>query len=129
MYDINVNNGESKKRLGYAVFRVCALSCESANVGYQTHVCYEYLIQFHNLDKRILFNDEHPYFSFYAPSVLVQKGVHYVNDRVILCTPPAPVFLTFLSGVQIGIKLKIHLLLSVFYGKIESIKSFGKERF
>ena len=75
------------------------------------------------MDKRILFNDEHPYFSLYAPSVLVQKGVHYVNDRVILCTPPAPGFLTFLSGVQIGIKLKIHLLLSVFYGKIESVKN------
>ena len=80
-------------------------------------------IQFHYLDKRTLFNDEHPDFSFYAPSVLVHKGVHYVNDRVILCTPPAPVFLTFLSGVLIGIKLKIHLLLSVFYGKIESVKN------
>ena len=80
------------------------------------------LIQFHYLDKRTLFNDEHPDFSLYAPSVLVQKGVHYVNDRVVICTPPAPVFLTFFCGVQKGFKLKIHLLLSVFYGKIESIK-------
>ena len=95
MYDINVNNIESKKWLGYAVFGVCVLSCGSANVGYQTLVYYEYLIQFHNLDKRILFNDEHPYFSFYAPSVLVQKGVHYVNDRVILCTPLHPFFSLF----------------------------------
>ena len=95
MYDINVNNSESKKRLGYAVFGVCALSCGSANVGYQTLVCLIDLIQFHYLDKRTLFNDEHPYFSLYAPSVLVQKGVHYLNDRVVLCTPPAPVFLTF----------------------------------
>ena len=97
MYDINVNNSESKKRLGYAVFGVCALSCTSANVGYQTLVCLIDLIQFHYLDKRILFNDEYPDFSFYAPSVLVQKGVHYVNDRVVLCTPLHPFFSLFLS--------------------------------
>ena len=60
---------------------------------------------FYNLDKRILSKNEQPYSSFYVPSVLVQNGVHYVNDRVILCTPPALVFLTFLSGVQICLKL------------------------